>query len=159
MLTSLITQSRTSSSSSETTLGTSPRARVARPLKVFLVEDSKLIRERLEEALGASGEISISGYADSEATALPALQGSEFDAIILDLQLRHGNGLAVLRRVRAEKPGPRPLIIVFTNFATPHFREVSMRCGADYFFDKSRDYDRVREVLEDLAHSDDRRSH
>jgi DNA-binding response OmpR family regulator len=155
MLTSLITQSRTSSSSSEPTVGTSPRARIARPLKVFLVEDSKLIRERLEEALGNA----IAGFADSEATAMPALHNSDFDAIILDLQLRHGNGLAVLRRVRAEKPGPRPVIIVFTNFATPHFREVSMRCGADYFFDKSRDYDRVREVLEDLAHSDDRRPH
>lgn len=141
------------------TAATESRPAVKAPLRVFLVEDSKLIRERLEEALSASGDISIAGHADSEATALPALHGSDYDAIILDLQLRHGNGLAVLRRVRAENPGPRPMIIVFTNFATPHFREVSLRCGADYFFDKSRDYDRVREVLEGLAASGGDRTH
>lgn len=121
------------------------------PLKVFLVEDSPLIRERLEEGLESVGDITIVGHADSEASALPALRDLQCDAVILDLQLRQGNGLSVLRNIRGGQPGTRPVIIVFTNFAAPHYRDISIRGGANYFFDKSRDYDRVREVLEELA--------
>ena len=120
-------------------------------LRVFLVEDSKLIRERLEEGLSSAGGISIVGTADNEMAALAGLHESGCDAVILDLQLKKGNGLGVLRSLRADPVSSRPVVIVFTNFATPRYRDISLRCGADYFFDKSRDYDQVCQVLEDLA--------
>lgn len=123
----------------------------AAPLRVFLVEDSTLIRERLEEGLGATGDIAIVGHADCAQDAIDALNALQCDAVILDLQLRRGNGFAVLRMLRGAAHGPQPVIIVFTNFASPHYRDMSIRGGADYFFDKSRDYDRVREVLSGLA--------
>jgi DNA-binding NarL/FixJ family response regulator len=42
-------------------------------------------------------------------------------------------------------------VIVLTNYAIPQYRDRSLALGADYFFDKSREYDRVRNVLEELA--------
>jgi DNA-binding NarL/FixJ family response regulator len=41
--------------------------------------------------------------------------------------------------------------MVLTDFSSPVYRERSMQSGADYFFDKALDYDRVTEVLEQLA--------
>lgn len=112
-------------------------------VKVFLVEDSPLLRNRLLEDLVASEKIEVVGYADTEASALSSLNGLECDAIVLDLQLKEGSGLGVLQGMRARNAHPRLLIITFTNYASAFFRKRAMQLGADFFFDKSRDYERV----------------
>jgi two-component system OmpR family response regulator len=120
-----------------------------RSVRVFIVEDSPVIRERLTESLSSPGRIDVVGYAESEANAVAALQAGDWDAVILDLQLKEGNGLRVLKALRAAREGK--LIIVLTNYAFPQYRARSEQLGADYFFDKSREYHRVREVLEQRA--------
>ena len=121
------------------------------PLRVFLVEDSALIRERLSEDIASPGQIEISGYAETQNDAIAALHEQRCDAIVLDLDLREGNGFEVLKSVRAEPLDPKPVVIVFTNYVYPHYRSQRVNLGADYFFDKARDFDRVREVIQDLA--------
>jgi DNA-binding NarL/FixJ family response regulator len=120
------------------------------PLRVLLVEDSPLIRERLAESIADPGRIEIVGQADSEQAAIGMLNAAPWDAMVLDLQLRHGTGLGVLRALISRRP-PDTKVIVLTNYAFPQYRAKSMALGADYFFDKAREYHRVREVLDDLA--------
>lgn len=121
-------------------------------IKVFLVEDSALIRERLIEGF-ASAAIDIVGYADTESQAMTQLDGAPCDAVVLDLELRQGNGLRVLQWIRSRRGG-QPLVIVFTNYVYPYYRAQSMQFGADHFFDKAQDFDRVRETIEALAPTD-----
>jgi CheY-like chemotaxis protein len=123
----------------------------AQPLRVLIVEDSKRLREQLAESICSPGRIEIAGYAETEAQALDLLARELCDAIVLDLQLRHGNGLTVLKALRSTPAGRNVTVIVLTNFAFPHFRDRSLRLGADHFFDKAKEYDRVREVLEEMA--------
>ena len=122
----------------------------ATPLRVLLVEDSPLIRERLAESIADPGRIEIVGQADSEQAAIGMLAAAPWDAMVLDLQLRHGTGLGVLRALISRRP-PNTKVIVLTNYAFPQYRAKSMALGADYFFDKAREYHRVREVLDELA--------
>lgn len=119
-------------------------------LRVVLVEDSPIIRERLVESLTATGVIKVVGYADSERAAVAALASGEWDAVILDLQLKQGTGLGVLKALGGVRPAGAK-VIVLTNYAIPQYRDRSLALGADYFFDKSREYDRVRNVLEEMA--------
>ena len=120
------------------------------PLRVLLVEDSPLIRERLAESLVDPGRIEIVGDADSEAAAISLVQSAQWDALVLDLQLKSGTGLGVLRALKSMRR-PRTSVIVLTNYAFPQYRAKSLSMGADYFFDKAREYHRVREVLDSLA--------
>lgn len=120
------------------------------PLRVLLVEDSPLIRERLAESIAEPGRIEIVGQADSEQTAIGMLGAAPWDAMVLDLQLRHGTGLGVLRALISRRP-PEVKVIVLTNYAFPQYRAKSLALGADYFFDKAREYHRVREVLDHLV--------
>ena len=110
-----------------------------------------MIRERLTESISALPHVEVVGHADTEREAISALGHVASDAVVLDLQLRDGHGLNVLKALRAPSERPRPTVIVLTNFTSPQYRGRSMEFGADYFFDKSRDYDRVFDVLEDLA--------
>ena len=127
------------------------------PVRLFLVEDSALIRERLAEELVSAGRIEVIGTAETQIAAIAELQELQCDAIILDLDLKQGNGFEVMRWVRASHRGPRPLIIVFTNYSYPEYRNESMRLGADFFFDKGQDFDRLRETIEKFLPADGRR--
>lgn len=120
------------------------------PLRVLLIEDSPLIRERLAESLATPGRVEIVGQADSEQAAIGLLAAAAWDVMVLDLQLRHGTGLGVLRALTSRRP-PKAKVIVLTNYAFPQYRAKSLALGADFFFDKAREYHRVREVLDSLA--------
>ena len=120
------------------------------PLRVFLVEDNPLIRERLIESLTSTGRIDVVGYAESEREAVDALAEGSWDAVLLDLQLKQGNGLGVLRAIGPSRPHGAK-ILVLTTYAIPQYRDRSMALGADAFFDKSREYDRVVDMLSDFA--------
>jgi len=128
-------------------------------LRVVIVEDSKIIRARLAEALAEIPNVEIVGHADTEADAVSLLGRGDWDAAVLDLQLKHGTGLGVLKTCAQGTRPDRTKIIVFTNYAFPQYRERSMLLGADFFFDKAREFHRISEVLADLAASDRSVSH
>jgi len=120
-------------------------------LRIVIVEDSAIIRARLSESLTEIPNLEIVGQAETEQEAVALLRGDDWDAAVLDLQLRKGTGLGVLKALPQRQRTPHRKLIVFTNYAFPQYKERSMALGADYFFDKSREFHRVREVLSVLA--------
>ncbi|MFO1317506.1 MAG: response regulator [Burkholderiales bacterium] len=120
-------------------------------LRVVIVEDSAIICARLSETLAEIPNVEIVGHATTEDDALALLRGGAWDAAVLDLQLKKGTGLGVLKTLGQHVRPARAKIIVFTNYAFPQYRDRSMLLGADYFFDKVREFHRVREVVADLA--------
>jgi two-component system OmpR family response regulator len=135
----------------ETTSESETNAPARHPLRVFLVEDSAVILERLTESISSLHNVAVVGHAATEADAIATVQQTPCDAVVLDLQLRDGHGFNVLRALRAPSDRPRLTVIVLTNFTSSQYRGRSLEIGADYFFDKSREYDRVCDILEDLA--------
>ncbi|AKJ70131.1 hypothetical protein ABW99_19860 [Pandoraea thiooxydans] len=121
------------------------------PLRVFLLEDSAVIRESLAEAIDASGVFIVAGTADTASEAVTLLKEQAFDAIIVDLQLRQGSGIEVLAYLREAGLHRSMLSIVLTNYALPALRQRCLDCGAGYFFDKSLEFDRVIEVMDEFA--------
>ena len=119
-------------------------------LRVFLVEDSPHVRDLLLDFLNEPGEVEIVGSADNEADAVAAIVAEPVDAVIVDLKLRVGSGMAVIEKLRAAKFDLQPKIIVFTNHPFPEIRKRAMQLGADYFYDKSAEYDSVRSTLQQL---------
>src|SRR5258708_26123884 len=95
-------------------------------LRVVIVEDSAIIRARLAESLSEIRNLAIIGEADSESQALHLLDSGGWDAVVLDLQLKEGTGLGVLKKL---SKGARPAnakVIVFTNYAFPQYRNRSL---------------------------------
>ena len=120
--------------------------RPQRTLKVFLVEDSLLIRERLIEEIASMRGTEFVGCAETESEAVEKLSKLDCDAIVLDINLARGSGFEVLRSVRANR-ADRPQVIVFTNYAYPFYRQCTMEMGADFFLDKATDFNRLLEII------------
>lgn len=122
---------------------------VAEVLRVLLVEDSPLLVQRISELVAELPGVQITGTAASEAEALKWLEKDDIDAVILDLQLHTGSGFGILRALHRRSPSPR--VVVFTNFAINAYRDTALALGATHFLDKSRDYDRLPKVLQELS--------
>ena len=118
-------------------------------LKVLLVEDSKLLIERLTEAVHQIAVVNLIGTADTEAAAVDILQREPVDVIILDLQLRQGSGFGVMRALAGTRL--KPQIIVLTNYDLPEYKRTAFALGATHFLDKAHDYGRLPEVLQEIS--------
>ncbi len=115
-----------------------------RGLQTFIVEDSALILENLIETLEETAPVTVVGSAADEATALRSLKlsrSASLQLVIVDLFLKSGSGLGVLRAMKqAGTPVKR---IVLTNYASEDIRDTCLRLGADRVFDKSAELDEL----------------
>jgi len=111
------------------------------PLSTVLVEDSITIRENLIPALEELADAEVVGVAEtaSEAVALLEDLGDAWQLAVVDLFLREGSGLTVLRAGQDRRPHQR--MVVLTNYPTPEMRRRCAELRADALFDKSRELD------------------
>jgi DNA-binding NarL/FixJ family response regulator len=118
------------------------------PLRVFVVEDSVKIRERVESMIAEAGALA-AGHAGGVAAAIAAILETRPDLVILDIQLADGTGFDVLRALRVQAPAID--VFLFSNFAAYPYRQLAERLGARGFFDKSKEFDRLRDVVAQRA--------
>ncbi len=123
------------------------------PLRVLLIEDSPLIRRSLVEAIDASGTLQVAAWADTADDAIALLNGGQFDAVIVDLQLKHGSGVPVLAHLQRDGLIDTTFAAVLTNHALPAYRARCEQYGVRHFYDKSFEFDRVIDALHDYARS------
>jgi DNA-binding NarL/FixJ family response regulator len=119
--------------------------------RVVIVDDAEMFRNRLVEDVAATERVQVVGTADTEAEAIALIEQTAPDAAIVDVSLRDGSGLNVVREVRKHFPAGQLCIVVLTNFSYAAVRDRSMEFGANHFFDKADEYHRVCELIHDLA--------
>jgi CheY-like chemotaxis protein len=131
---------------------TDSRPRSARAaLRVLLVEDLPRVQLMLRELVEEPGRFEVVGIADTEDEAVQMYDARQPEVVVVDLNLRAGTGMGVLQRIRQRKPETRPLLIVLTNHTLPVLRHACEKAGADHFLDKSREFARVRTLIEARA--------
>ena len=120
-------------------------------MRIFLVEDSAVVRERLVEMVGELEGTELVGHADTYGNAVAGINSTHPDVAILDIRLADttGTGIDVLTAVRKTMPAMHA--IVMSNFYTPQHAKASADAGADYFLDKSVDFERIPEILRKLG--------
>ena len=124
------------------------------PLKTYIVEDSQVIRDSLIATLEELVPVAVVGTADSEIGAVHWLTNldNRVDLLIVDIFLKTGSGLGVLRA--AQKLQGHRTVVVLSNYATPDIRRKCLELGADRVFDKSNEIDALISYCDDLARGD-----
>lgn len=121
-------------------------------MKVFVVEDSPIVKERLLTMLGDIHQVEVAGVADNTDDAIADILRLQPDAVVLDIKLRIGSGIEVLREIRRQ--GLASATIMLTNHASPAFRQHCLGLGANYFFDKTCEFELVKEALTQIGRQD-----
>ena len=120
-------------------------------MRVFVVEDSSLIRKRIIDNVKALGNFDVVGFAESEQEAIDAIVRTQPDIVVTDIRLKEGSGIEVVRKLRQQLTNSTPKIYVLTNYAYPEYKRQCSLVGADGFFDKSAEYDNFLVTLQAVA--------
>jgi DNA-binding NarL/FixJ family response regulator len=114
------------------------------PVKVFLADDSALIRARVAAMLGEP-MMTIVGQAETPQDCIDAILATRPDVVVLDVQLNGGQGLEVLRAVRLAQPDIA--FVVFSNNSGPAYRKRYLGAGAVNFLDKTAEFDQLPQAV------------
>ena len=117
-------------------------------MQILLIDDSALVRFRLSELLAELDHVKVVGQAATVAEATAAIPKLKPDVVLLDLLLPDGNGIAVLEAVKG-LPAP-PIVGVLTNYPSEQFRARCLAAGADFFLDKSKQFEEIPVILRQL---------
>ena len=117
--------------------------------QVFIVDDSAQLTEILGELIADPGNVEIAGTADSAKKAVDDIQRLNPDVVIVDLQLKDGNGFDVVAAIRSLPDSENTLIVLFTNHLSREFQKYAVELGADHFLDKSRDHAKLVELIQE----------
>jgi DNA-binding NarL/FixJ family response regulator len=118
-------------------------------MKVFIADDSPILRERLEFMLSEIPGIKVIGQAGNVAEAIQSIQALHPDAVILDICMPGGSGIDVLENIK--KSSVAPVVIMLTGYSEAQYRQKCTALGAEYFFDKSTEFKKAGKVCEQLA--------
>ena len=113
--------------------------------RVLIVDDSKQVRERLISLLSEYPTIRIVGQAGNGNEALDALDDQKPDTVVLDIRLPGRSGIQLLGDIRAAHP--EITVIMLTNYDFEQYRKQCLQMGADYFFNKTLEFEKIVNVL------------
>lgn len=137
------------STPSETSAKNGKQKKPSQQMKMLLVEDSKLLRDILIDAIGHLNNITVTGTAATQQQAISLLNETAFDIVLLDIELAQGNGFEVIKHLQqANYAFKQPVLMMLTNHAHPHYRNLAKTLGVPYFFDKSMDFDLAIDAIE-----------
>ena len=118
-------------------------------MQIFIVEDSPVVRARLVDRLSCVPGASVVGEASGASAAIGEILALRPDVVLLDLNLAEGSGFDVLRAVC--RRAPEIDFYMLSNFAADPYRQLAERLGARAFFDKSKEFERVRDLIAERA--------
>lgn len=113
--------------------------------KVFVADDSPIVRERLISMLTELPNVEIVGETGVALEAIDSIRKLKPTAVVLDISMPGGGGMSVLETIKKEDHAP--MVIMLTNFSNEPYRRRCLQLGADYFFDKSSEFEKVIQVL------------
>ena len=119
-------------------------------MKIFIADDSREIRKRIIAMLSDLVEsIEMIGEAENVQDAIKSIPEFDPDVVILDIRMPGGSGIDVLKNIK--KKNEVPIIIILTSYPYSQYRNKCMEAGADFFFDKSRDFEEIVKVVSALS--------
>jgi DNA-binding NarL/FixJ family response regulator len=117
-------------------------------VKVHIVDDSVLIRERLKFMISEIPGAELTGTDGSPLKAGEAFKEKVPDVVILDIRMPGKSGIELLRDIKKMKPSV--VVIIFTNYPFPQYRERCIKAGADYFLNKSTEFETINDIIKKI---------
>ena len=115
------------------------------PARVLIVDDHPVVRDGLTAELATEPDLEVCGEAEDVAGALEQIRSARPDVAIIDISLKNGNGVDLIKRLRARNDPVR--ILVWSMYPEDLYAERALRAGAQGYVHKGR---ATREILDAL---------
>lgn len=118
-------------------------------LKILIVDDTSIVLERLFEMIVVLESVHAVFKSNSYNQTVELIKKQAPDVILLDLQLPGKNGIELLKYVKKHHPAVKTVIV--TNSASDFYRELCQSLGADYFIDKSTEFEKIPQIIDAIS--------
>lgn len=118
-------------------------------MRIFVAEDSPLVRERLVQMIEEVDGMTVVGQTGNARLASEQIAELQPEVAVLDVHLIDGDAFMVLADIRQQAPATQVILVSAQSFAS--YRVKALACGARFFFDKSKEFDCIAPVLRQLA--------
>lgn len=118
-------------------------------MMVFIADDSDPLRERLIALLSEIDGAEVVGQARNHDEAVEGIRSLKPHVVILDIQMPGGSGIEVLKEIKQDDCPP--VVLMLTNHVSPPYRKKCMEWGADFFLDKSREFESLASIFSSLV--------
>ena len=119
-------------------------------MRIFIADDSEILRVRLIDMLSEIEGIEIIGQAENSLDTIESIEKLNPHVVILDIRMPPINGIKVLEAIKKNDQSLK--VIIFTNYPYPQYRKRCMDSGADFFFDKSTEFEKLIDTVKYLTH-------
>ena len=113
--------------------------------RILIVDDSEVIRQRLSSLISDTEGVELIGEAVDTQSAIRLWQSTNPDIVILDLRIPGDGGISVLRELKRQSP--ETVVAVLTNYPYVAYRKRCAELGANFFFDKSTEFEKVKTIF------------
>jgi len=120
--------------------------------RLYLVDDHPIVREGLAQVLVAEPDLEVVGQAEDAPVARREIARLKPDLAIIDLHLREGDGLDLIKTLLQADPGLR--VLVLTMHAEPYYAERALRAGARGFLTKEEAGDQILVAIRKILAGD-----
>jgi DNA-binding NarL/FixJ family response regulator len=115
------------------------------PVKILIVDDRPSVREGLALRISLHSDLEVCGEADSEDQALTLVKQTAPDLILVDISLKSGHGIELIKRIRSLDPAIKMLVI--TGFQESLYAERAFRAGALGYLNKQESNEKMIEAI------------
>src|SRR5260370_235108 len=118
---------------------------LATPKRIFVVDDHPLIREGLAAQLANQSNMQLCGEAEDIAEAMSRIVDAKPDLVVVDISLKNGNGIDLVKRLKAKDPSL--VILVWSMHPENLYAERALRAGARGYVSKSKSASQIMEAV------------
>lgn len=115
------------------------------PVRILIVDDHPSVREGLALRISLHADLEVCGEAESEEQAMTLVKQLKPDLVLVDISLKSGHGLELIKRIRAMDPVVKMLVI--SGFQESLYAERACRAGAMGYLNKQESSKKMIEAI------------
>ncbi|HVC94477.1 MAG TPA: response regulator transcription factor [Pirellulales bacterium] len=127
---------------------TSKRKNATRPIQILIVDDHPLVREGLATRISSQEGFEVCGEAADLETALELARTTKPDLVIVDISLKSGDGIDLMKRIRATDGHAK--MLVATMYDESLYAERAVRAGATGYINKQEMPEKIIEAIREV---------
>ena len=116
--------------------------------RVLIADDHKIVRDGLKRILAGS-ELEVAAEAASGDEALALVKANDFDVAMIDMSMPGLSGIALVKRLKAEKPKLK--LLVLSMHGEHQYAARALRAGASGYLTKDSAADQLLGALRKIA--------
>ena len=116
-----------------------------RVARILIVDDHPVVREGLAMRISRHADLEVCGNADDVAAALQLVATTNPDVAIIDIALKTGNGIDLIKRIKARNDSVR--MLVWSMYNETLYAERALRAGAMGYINKEHATDKIIEAI------------